>query len=210
MTTLHFVGPDADPFVSQLLALSAHADMSLAGTSSTSTATVQAMRSADVDAILFPLDWADLMRIIRASLQFSPKPALIIITERPSPTALVRAIASGFDGMVSTDTGPARASERILGIIGGTWKIESEPALRGLALTPGLLAQNLIFDSPDDQQIADLVGTGLPDDEIALLLGKPLQLVRNRIENLLAVNELKYRTQLAVIRASSLQVPDFS
>ena len=38
----------------------------------------------------------------------------------------------------------------------------------------------------------------------------PIQRVRNRIENLLSNNQLSYRTQLAVIRAASLKVPDFS
>jgi hypothetical protein len=41
-------------------------------------------------------------------------------------------------------------------------------------------------------------------------MGWTIQKVRNRIESLLASNDLAYRTQLAVIRASLLKVPDFS
>lgn len=83
------------------------------------------------------------------------------------------------------------------------------PSLQGLSHLRGLLARELIFEDADDQPVADLVGTGLSDDDIARVMGWTIQPVRNRIENLLASNELTSRTQLVVLRASRLKVPDF-
>jgi DNA-binding NarL/FixJ family response regulator len=74
----------------------------------------------------------------------------------------------------------------------------------------GMLARELELSDGNDEQLVDLMATGLPDEDIASLMDWTVQRVRNRIERLLDDNALMYRTQLAVIRAASLKVPDFS
>lgn len=210
MLRLHFAGPTDHPLVSTLSVLDAPSGAALIGTSSTARTTLDAMRSHDVDAVLFPTVWADIMRTLRTSIEDVGHSPLILTTEQPSKTSLVRAFACGFNGTVFTSAGLAQAISRVSEIINGSWSLENEPVLRGLAITPGLLTRQLVFNDSHDEQIADLLGTGLPDDDIAVLMDMTVQHVRNRIENLLTHNELSYRTQLAVVRAASLKVPDFS
>lgn len=62
------------------------------------------------------------------------------------------------------------------------------------------------IEGEDDRHIADLVGIGLTDEEIARVIDRSLQHTRNRIEHLLFSNDLTHRTQLAVIRASLTNV----
>jgi DNA-binding CsgD family transcriptional regulator len=95
-------------------------------------------------------------------------------------------------------------------IVTGRVRLDNEPILRDLGLPPGLLARGLEVEPGDDTDIADLVGAGLPDADIAVTMGASVQTVRNRIEHILHANGLSHRTQLAVVRASLVKVPDFS
>ena len=99
---------------------------------------------------------------------------------------------------------------RIKQIIDGRLLINDDPALQSLGVSAGLFTRQIVIDDPVDQHIADLVGTGMPDDDIARIMDIPVQAVRNRIEGLLVANGLTYRTQLAVIQASLVKVPDFA
>ena len=196
--------------MSTLSALGAPVGAALVGTSATARDTLDAMRSQQVDAVLFPTAWADIMRTLRVSIDGVGHSPLILTTEQPSKTSLVRAFACGFNGTVFTSAGLTQAISRVSEIISGSWSLENEPVLRGLAITPGLLSRQVVFEDSHDEQIADLLGTGLLDHDIAILMDMTIQQVRNRIENLLTQNELSYRTQLAVVRAARLKVPDFS
>lgn len=210
MLRLHFAGPSDHPLMSTLSALGASVGAALVGTSATARDTLDAMRSQQVDAVLFPTAWADIMRTLRVSIDGVGHSPLILTTEQPSKTSLVRAFACGFNGTVFTSAGLTQAISRVSEIISGSWSLENEPVLRGLAITPGLLSRQVVFEDSHDEQIADLLGTGLLDHDIAILMDMTIQQVRNRIENLLTQNELSYRTQLAVVRAARLKVPDFS
>jgi hypothetical protein len=50
----------------------------------------------------------------------------------------------------------------------------------------------------------------MSDEEISLVCTMPLQLVRNRIAELIVINDLANRTQLAVLQATNLVIPDFT
>lgn len=210
MLRIHFAGPDGHPFASTLSGLGASGGFELAGISTTVSATVGALHANDVDALIFPTDWSDILRAVRMSKNGNIDAALVVATESVAPSVLVRALACGFDGVVGMHLGPQHTIQRISEIVDGSWGFESEPSLRGLAVSHGLLVRQLVVDDGDDEQLVDLVGIGLPDDDIAVLLQWSAQRVRNRIEHLLDINELSYRTQLAVVRAASLKVPDFS
>jgi len=123
---------------------------------------------------------------------------------------MAHALACGFDGVVSVGDPPHSTIGRITQIVDGSWTFESEPWLQELGLMRGMLARELELSDGNDEQLVDLMATGLPDEDIASLMDWTVQRVRNRIERLLDDNALMYRTQLAVIRAASLKVPDFS
>ena len=182
----------------------------LAGSSTSIGTTVDAIRSNDLDALLFSSELAHPMKSVRLTLAQTPAPSFIAVHGRASRASLVHALACGFDGVVSLGDDPDSIVDKIAKIIDGTWTFESEPWLRELGLTRGVLARELVLDGDSDEQLVDLMGTGLPDEDIAALMSWTIQQVRNRIESLLAVNDLAYRTQLAVIRAASLKVSDFS
>jgi hypothetical protein len=55
-----------------------------------------------------------------------------------------------------------------------------------------------------------MLSLGMTDHEIALVSNHPLQLVRNRIADLIILNDLVNRTQLAVLQATNLVIPDFT
>jgi DNA-binding NarL/FixJ family response regulator len=184
--------------------------LALVGTTTSIGATLDAIRTNTVDAPLFDYEWAHPMKSIRASLSAKAFPPFIAVHEQASRAAMVHALACGFDGLVGTSDGSGAIINKIERIVDGTWSFESEPWLREIGLSRGLLARELELSEDDDEQLVDLVGTGLPDEDIALLMDWSIQRVRNRIENLLSNNQLSYRTQLAVIRAASLKVPDFS
>jgi DNA-binding CsgD family transcriptional regulator len=54
------------------------------------------------------------------------------------------------------------------------------------------------------------MGVGLPDLEIAEALGLSIQTVRNRIANIIRINHLSNRTQLALLQNTNWQIPDFA
>lgn len=200
MLKLHFAGPESHPF---------SAAVDLVGSTRSIGATIDALRSDDLDALLFPSDWAHPMKSVRASLP-ADAPSFIAVHEQTTRASLVHALACGFDGVVATSEDRDSVVDRIERIIDGSWTFESEPWLRDLGLTRGLLARELLLDDDGDEELVDLMGTGLPDEDIALLMEWTIQRVRNRIANLLSNNDLSYRTQLAVIRAASVKVADFS
>lgn len=200
MLKLHFAGPEP-----QLMP----EFIPLTGSSTSIGTTVDAIRSNDLDALLFSSEWAHPLRTVRSALPPSSVPSFIAVHHRVSRASMAHALACGFDGVVSMSDDPRSTLDKIAKIIDGTWTFESEPWLRELGLRRGMLARELVLDDTSDEQLVDLVGTGLPDEDIAMLMDWTIQQVRNRIENLLTDNNLAYRTQLAVIRAASLKVPDF-
>ena len=201
MLKLHFAGPEP-----RLMPQS----ISLTGSSTSIGTTVDAIRSYDFDALRFSSEWAHPMKSVRSALPQSSVPSFIAVHRHASRASIVHALACGFDGVVSISDDPKSTIDKIAKIIDGTWTFESEPWLRELGVTRGLLARELILNDDNDNQLVDLIATGMPDDDIAYLMDWTIQSVRNRIERVLIDNELAYRTQLAVIRAASLKVPDFS
>ena len=184
----------------------------LLGTGTSGAQIAAALRTDEPDAIVFPVDRADLARTIRVSARVPVEsaPFFVAASEHITRPLIVKAALSGFHGLVETGAAPATLGAHIGAIVTGRDRLADEPILRDLGLPPGLLARGLVVEPGNDSDIADLVGAGLPDADIAVTVGTPLQTVRNRIEHILHVNGLTHRTQLAVVRASLVKVPDFS
>lgn len=150
------------------------------------------------------------MKSIRHSMPADSIPTFIVVRNNSSRASIIHSFACGFDGVVNAHGDTRSLLRKIEQIIEGSWTFESEPWLRELGLTRGLLARDLVYSDEYDDELLDLVSIGLPDEKIAVLMEWTVQRVRNRIERLLSDNELTYRTQLAVVRVASLKVPDFS
>lgn len=208
MLRMHVAHPadgSADGFIE---GLGRHSAVEIAGRSSTASGLSSAIGSDDFHVVLLPPERADIARTVRAARSTPGTSSFIVFAERRSTPLLALSLANGFDAVVETSSPSDEVVDLIVRVVNKEWHLESEPALSRLGLTRGLLAKRLHIDSHQDGEIADLVGTGIPDDEIAELMQMSIQLVRNRIEHLLATNELQYRTQLAVLRASQLKVAD--
>ncbi|MEY2626515.1 MAG: hypothetical protein RJB08_274 [Actinomycetota bacterium] len=173
---------------------------------------VPVLKSGSVDVLVFHFGVSDLVRTVRmsAELDATRMPRLVVASDPLSGPVKALAVLSGFHGAIQTVTNPAGAVDSIHDIHLGRIKIDDDPEIRRLNLTTGLLVRTLIVDDELDEQVLNLLGLGLSDDEIVVVTGIGIQAVRNRIARLLKKNDLVYRTQLAVARAASLKVPDFS
>ena len=171
-----------------------------------------AIRGPAVDIFAFPVDWAELSRTIRISLGLAvgEGPAFVMATGRVSAALILKSHLYGFDGIVDTAAGAESRRDQVAGIVERTRLVSDDPLVRDLGLEHGQLAREPVIAEGEDRDIADLVGGGLTDDEIADLLRIPIQRVRNRVEHLITHNGLVYRTQLAILVASLVRVPDFS
>ncbi len=208
-----FIGDTQESELQPLLsAANEHPNVEIVGVGHTGREVSRAVRQEDVNALIFPNSLAELCRAIRisASTASPPPPSFIVGSDEISLALEVKASLYGFDGAVSIQDEPQVIFGKIEEIVVGSDRDPSDPLLEDLGLRPGLLAKEFKTTNPDDRLVADLVGAGLPDKDIASITGKNVQDVRNTIERLLHANDLTYRTQLAVLRASSWKVPDFS
>ena len=207
-----FVARFDDRHDTMIEALDSLPGVDLVGTGASGTQIVAALRGSDPDAVLFPVDRADLARTIRISSRaaIDSPPFFVAAAEEITRPLIVKAALSGFDAMVGSTTPPDALGTRLGAIVEGRVRLRDEPILRDLGLPPGLLARGLHVDAGVDTDIADLVGAGLSDEDVSVTMGLPVQTVRNRIEHILHSNGLSYRTQLAVMRAAFVKVPDFS
>lgn len=160
--------------------------------------------------MVFSEQLADIARMIRMSGHVSPgrPPAMVIAINHASDTRRATSFAYGFDSVLPIGNGPGPAATRLLEIVEGQHRLSDEPPVEGQ--TPGLLARALVTDDPVDREIADLVGSGLSDEEITQVTGRSIQEIRNRIETIIHANNLSTRTHLAVLRAAQINVPDLS
>lgn len=185
--------------------------VTVVGTGRTGREVSTAIRGSAVDIFAFPAEWSELSRTVRISLDLPlrGRPLFVVASRNPTPALALKTHLFGFDGIVDVETPIDERAEQIRGLFERTHHVSDEPVVRDSGLAHGLFARTPII--PDvDRDIADVIAAGLTDEQIASLLGMPLQRVRNRIENLIEENGLTYRTQLAILLAASLKVPDYS
>lgn len=204
--------PAAGPLQSFLDIANGRDDLEVVGVARTGRETVEAIRTTGADALVFSDEWTELCRAIRVSLGLASGhgPAFIVGADEPNPALIVKSALYGFDGAVPARSRPELAIPQILEIANGAHSIAEEPVVRELGIQTGVLAKRVIITDRIDNEIADLVAAGLGDDDIAVITESSIQFVRNRIENLVHVNGLTHRTQLAVLKAASWEVPDFT
>lgn len=203
--------PPDDRLAGLVRDLQAHPQVDVIGVGETGRETVDAIRTEAVDALLFAEPLSDLARAIRVSagIPIQTSPTMVLASGEVSQPLLVTSLAHGFDAVLPIDDTPDAVTRRLTEIVNGEHRLSGNMLPGALAVEPGLLAQPLVTDDPLDQQVADLVGSGLSDQDIAQVTGRSIQDVRNRIENLMAINHLATRTHLAIRRAAHIVVPDF-
>jgi DNA-binding CsgD family transcriptional regulator len=94
--------------------------------------------------------------------------------------------------------------------IEGKSEIENHPVIKSLQCKNGQFNKTVLHANDEDIIILQLLSLGMTDREISLVTDIPLQLVRNRIADLIVMNDLVNRTQLAVLQATNLVIPDFA
>ena len=188
-----------------------HRDVAEVSVARTGRETAEAVRSSEFDVLVFPDEWAEMCRAIRVSLGLTAAngPSFVVATDKVTPSLIVKSALYGFEGAVPARVEPAEALSRVIDIARGVNRLDDEPLLGNLGLRPGTLARKISAGDGVDREISDLVAAGLTDADIARVTGLSLQVVRNRVEGLLHANGLTHRTQLAVLRASLWEVPDF-
>ncbi len=199
-----------DPLLEIVTSLQRHPLIDVVGIGTTGRDTVEAIRRNEVDTLVFSLALADVARAVRMSghVPFGGSPTLVVASDSESHPFRMTSLAYGFDSVLPIADGPDAAAARLIEISQGRHRLRDSAS--DDAPEPGLLARVLVTHDPVDREIADLVGSGLGDDEIARVTGRSIQDVRNRIEAIIHVNDLSTRTHLAVMRAAQIVVPDLS
>lgn len=177
---------------------------------STGVDLVEALFTDLADVVLLPTDWLDVGRLIKRDVvpSLPSVPSFILIGHELPVGARARALSSGFDGAVNLSRDVEDLAIGLNRVAAAAERLENDQTLSHIGVVPGLLLHNLRFIETSDSDIVDLIAIGASDEDISQVLGLNVQMVRNRIADLLAVNELRYRTQLAVIHASSTRIPD--
>lgn len=205
-----FVGESSDTGL--VRTFSAIEGIEIAGVGRTGREVSDAIKNPGIDAFAFPAEWAELSRSIRISrgLADGEPPAFVLAASEATPPLLLKSHLYGFDGVVSTSATTERLDAKVRGILDGSDHVSNDPVVRAVGIAHGLLARVPVIGEGDDRDVADLVGAGLTDPEISDILGIDLQRVRNTVERLISANSLKYRTQLAVLVTSLVEIPDFN
>ena len=187
-------------------------DIDVVGVARTGRDAIDAMNSLELDMSIHSSLTVELPVLIRPALRGTAGKTVKRVVASDSPTAplIVRAHQFGFDGIVPVTDSPEDLSAAMLDILVGRAQLADHPVVRRLGLTPGMLDKRLDMRDQGQIDLAGLLRVGLGDDEIAEVLDLPKQTVRNRIAEMIHSNGLATRTQLAVMVAVNVHIPDFS
>lgn len=187
-------------------------DVNVVSVARTGRHAVDVLNREAVDVSIHSEDTVELSRFIRNALHddVSSSVARVVATPRPATPLLVKAHQFGFDGVIQLPRTPEQIAADLVDVVSRRTSLSEHPTIKSLNLTPGILTRTLTYSNQLESGIADLVGIGLSDTEIAETLQITLQAVRNHIEQLLRDNQLSTRTQLAVLHAINWSIPDFA
>ena len=173
---------------------------------------IEVLNSEKVDVSIHSEDTVDLSRLIRPALndEVALSIARVVASASPSTPLLVKAHQLGFDGVLAVPESPQKLASELNDVVGRRTSLSDHPTIKALHLSPGTLTRKLKYSNQTEIGIADLMGIGLSDHEIATAMQISTQAVRNHIEQLIHDNGLSNRTQLAVLRAIDWSIPDFA
>ena len=191
--------------------LAGRPDFQVSPIRSTGVDLIEALLVETVDLVLLPSDWLDVGRLIKRSVAPSmpSTPPFVLMSHDLHLGTRARALSNGFDGAIDLSQDVEELVMGLSRIATSSEQLENDQMLSRLGVEPGLLLRDLRLIETSDTDILDLIAVGASDVDISQAIGSNVQMVRNRIAELLEVNDLRYRTQLAVIHASSTRIPDF-
>ena len=192
--------------------LSHASDVDIVAIARTGRDAIDAMNTLEVDLSIHSTATVEMATLIRPALNGAVASSVkrVVASTDPSAPLVVRAHQFGFDGVISVPETPGELAAALLDVLAGRSTLASHPLVTRLGLTPGMLDKRLTLSSREETDVADLLRVGLGDDEIAEALDVPKQTVRNRIAEMIHSNGLATRTQLAVLVAVNVHIPDFS
>lgn len=169
-----------------------------------------ALKSKDVHLSVLAPEVLDLDLVVEKSRGFTPVVKKVVVANTPSAPLVIKAHQYGVNDVIPFNTDTATLVQRFQSTIEGLSEIENHPVILSLQSKNGQLNKNVQHVTDEDIIILQLLSLGMTDREISLVTEIPLQLVRNRIAELIRLNNLANRTQLAVLQATNLVIPDFT
>ena len=169
-----------------------------------------ALKSKEVHLSVLAPEVLDLDLVVEKSRGFRPQVKKVVVASSPSAPLVIKAHQYGVNDVIALDTDTASLVERFKMTVEGKSEIENHPVIQSLHFKNGQFNKTVQHNDEDDLMVLQLLSLGMTDQEIALVSKIPLQLVRNRIADLIVMNDLVNRTQLAVLQATNLVIPDFA
>lgn len=173
---------------------------------------IDTLHSVPVDVSISSGSGLDFNRMLQRHIDPTVASSLVrvVATSSPSVPLLVKAHQFGFNNVLPLNANTETIIPTLQRTITGEESISNHPTVKSLHLTPGVLTQNISFETDNDLHILELIGVGLPDHEIAEALGISIQTIRNRVASLIRINHLSNRTQLALLQNTNWKIPDFA
>jgi DNA-binding NarL/FixJ family response regulator len=169
-----------------------------------------ALKSKDVHLSVLAPEVLDLDLVVEKSRGFKPQVKKVVVASSLTTPLLIKAHQYGVHDVIPFDTDTTSIVQRFKMTIDGLSEIENHPIIKSLQRKNGLFNRIVQYANDEDIIILQLLSLGMTDQEISLVTDISVQLVRNRIAELIIMNDLVNRTQLAVLQATSLVIPDFT
>ena len=136
-------------------------------------------------------------------VQLPPYKRIVISYLSPVSTELWGA-ELGFDGIIDGAEAPTSMVKKLSAVEEGALLLRNHPAFQPpMAFDPQSSSVIRCQDSIDED-IATLIAAGLEDAEIAELVVLPMKDLRKRIHRLISTDNIRNRTQLAVLYSRGL------
>lgn len=183
------------------------------GVNSVATATnphhaIKVLNEGSASVAIFPEDSLELGRVLMRNVDQNVATTIrrALATNSRSYISEIRALQYGLDGVVAVDAPPNDVAGELSAIAERRWtpkQIDMQVVMR----ERGLLNRPLLLRNSDDAATSELIALGLTDEEISTITREDMQVVRNRIADLMRLNQLTHRTQLAILQISHWPSP---
>ena len=183
------------------------------GVTSVATATdphraIKALNERSASLAIFPEDSLEFGRVLMRNIDRDVATTIrrALATDSRSYISEIRALQYGLDGLVAVDAAPSDVAGELSAIAERRWtpkQIDMQIVMR----ERGLLNRPLMLRNAQDSATSELIALGLTDEEISAITNEDMQALRNRIGELLRLNQLTHRTQLAILQISHWPSP---
>jgi DNA-binding NarL/FixJ family response regulator len=169
-----------------------------------------ALKSKNIHLSVLAPEVLDLDLVVDKSRGFVPPVKKVVVASFPTAPLVIKAHHYGVNDVIPLEIDTPSLLLRFKLTIDGSSEIKNHPVIQSLRTKNGQFNKTVQYSNDGDLIILQLLSLGMSDDEISLVCTMPLQIVRNRIAELIVINDLANRTQLAVLQATNLVIPDFT